>query len=83
MSGLVRWLHDGQVGLVGPTTWPDAAANEAAEHVRCHQSLSFDIPYLDMHCVAFRRDLFTQIGPLDEAFGIGMFQDGDYAMRSA
>ena len=34
-----------------------------------------------MYCVAARRAVLDDVGPLDEAYGIGMFEDDDFAVR--
>lgn len=94
-DALLRHLEDPTIGLVGPVT--NSAGNEACIEVDYqdieqmeafadsqtaqHAGQAFDIPMLAMFCVAMRRDVFEQIGFLDEAFGIGMFEDDDYSRR--
>jgi GT2 family glycosyltransferase/glycosyltransferase involved in cell wall biosynthesis len=97
LQRLLRPLRDPTVGMAGPVTWPAGSANEsaipvpysdlpgmhafAAERARTHRGQQFDIPMLAMYCVAMRREVLDAVGPLDEAYGIGMFEDDDYAMR--
>lgn len=95
LSTLAAHLADSAVGAVGAST--NAIGNEArvaveyaslremiavAERMReRHRGVLLPLPYLAFFCIMLRRELWSEIGQLDERFGLGMFEDEDYCRR--
>jgi GT2 family glycosyltransferase len=87
--------RDPSLGMVGPVTnnigneakiepgytdTADMPAWAAARAVRV-AGRQTNCRVLAFFCVAMRREVYEQVGGLDEAFGLGFFEDDDYCNR--
>ena len=97
IHGLRRHFErDARLGLVGPVTdnigneakidanygEPSRMAAWAAMRAVEHAGEFLPARVVAFFCVALRRKVFEQVGGLDEAFGLGFFEDDDYCNRA-
>jgi len=85
-----------EVGLIGPVTnsvyneqllrlgveGEDAVIEAGRRYAQLQKNAWFHASMLGFFCVMVRREVFHEIGLLDEKFGLGFFEDDDFCLRA-
>ncbi len=97
ISGLATRLADNKNwAMLGPVT--NSAGNEQKIHIQntdvkpaldegrvwCDRSNAdcFESRRLDFFCVAIKKDVYENLGGLDEQFGLGYYEDTDFSLKA-
>ncbi len=98
LTGMLKhFANDASVGLVGPITnsignearimvpYTEVNMMPLYAHGYTMEHMGEQYPHdgiLAMFCLMISRAAYEKIGPLDENYGIGMFEDDDYSVAS-
>lgn len=85
LEGLQTCMTRTSAGMVGP--WTNRCKGRQRHKLKYRRIPKWMRPYkkvdyLSFFCVLIRREVFENIGLLDERFGLGTFEDDDFCLRA-